>query len=228
MPVHLLSPVNLPLSRISCRSSVIRHWMCGLLCPYTHTSLTTESSEALTASHTVPDLALTLSTQVGEAKLLEYIWPEFVWVNVSNGFTDQSKTKRFEQHIMSGADCKLKVGYDPTSDTPTTWPVFCLTDSDQKLQARFGDPLWRYLQVRLYRCNSTDWDKSLQSTPQLTSGLQQKWSGKCASSEEIEGFIAGLSINIFFRLEREDFKRKAFANGGAGRLQPPRGCRYLN
>ena len=94
---------------------------------------------------------MTLSTQTSEANVLEYVWPEFAWVNVSAGFTAISKTKAFEDTVKFGKDCSLDVGYDAESDNEAHWPVFCLENSEQELQGRFGDPLWRYLQVRLYR-----------------------------------------------------------------------------
>ena len=78
----------------------------------------------------------------------------------------------------------------------------------------------RPCQVRLYRCNSTDWDGTLKSNPRLGSALEKKWSGKCASPEDIDKFVAGLGVNVWFRLEAEDFKDKR-----GGRLKPPRGCK---
>jgi hypothetical protein len=50
--------------------------------------------------------------------------------------------------------------------------------------------------------------------------LEKKWSGKCASPEDIDKFVAGLGVNVWFRLEAEDFKDKR-----GGRLKPPRGCK---
>ena len=99
-----------------------------------------------------PDFAITLNTQTSEAKALEYVWPEFVWVNVSAGFTDYGKTKAFDDTVKLGEACGLDVGYDAESDSEAHWPAFCVENSEQKLQGRFGDPLWRYLQLRLYRC----------------------------------------------------------------------------
>ena len=168
-----------------------------------------ESGEALNSSSAIPDFAITLATLASKGKILEHIWPEFVWVNVSDGFTNQTKMKRFEGGVKFGQECNLSVGYDSRSDKglgSSQWPVFCLTDSDQKLQGRFGDPLWRYLQVRLYRCNSSDWDGTLKSTPQLTKDLQGQWSGKCASPEEIDRFVKGLAANIWLRLENKGFQ----------------------
>jgi hypothetical protein len=103
--------------------------------------------QALNASHVVPDFAITLSTQTTEDKVLDYVWPEFVWVNVTDAFTRYDKAKRFEDSIKWGEDCHLDVGYDSKSDTAAKWPVFCLENSPDKLQGRFGDPVYRYLQV---------------------------------------------------------------------------------
>ena len=117
-------------------------------------------------SHWLPDLAMTISTAFSEEDMLDFVWPEFRWYEIRDGFTGGiqfSRTLMPESEVRFGQDgCSLAVGYERqssgtettyTSDAGRKWPVFCVLNSTKKLQGRFGDPKWDYLNVDAARCD---------------------------------------------------------------------------
>lgn len=131
--------------------------------------------------------------------------------------------------VKFGSDCDLEAGYIPNSagidQGSATWPVFCVRNSKEKLQGRFGDPAWRYLQIRLHRCNATDVTNSHMGGA-LTAPLQKAWNdngkgnGTCASQDAIDA-MGSTGVNVWFRFPTEDWKK-------SGRLLSPKHGGMLN
>jgi hypothetical protein len=101
-------------------------------------------------SYWLPDLALTISTAYSEDDVLDFVWPEFRWYEIRDGFTGDiqfSRTLMPESEVRSGQDgCGLAVGYERQSSGAETtytsdgrkWPVFCVLNSTKGCRAALG------------------------------------------------------------------------------------------
>ena len=116
-------------------------------------------SNSVGAIAPLPDIAITLNTNNHTpASVLNYVWPEFSWVQTKNGFTNLMQFRELMDEVQYGAKaCDLNVGYIPRADGldegRTTWPVFCIRGSQHLLGGRFGDANWSHLQVKINKCN---------------------------------------------------------------------------
>jgi hypothetical protein len=167
----------------------------------------------------LPDIAITFSVNdFHEGELLDYVWPVFSWVNENNGFTNRDSSFELINGVSYGhsnSDCQLKAGYrrnpNGSDEGPMTWPVFCLKNSKKQLKGRFGDDVWSFLSLRVYKCGCT---KCSGLTPALEEIWKDKGSGTCKVLNETA--FGDLPFNIWFRFPREDWKNYF-------ELQPPKG-----
>ena len=167
----------------------------------------------------MPDIAITFSVNdFHEGQLLDYVWPVFSWVEETNGFTNRDGSFELISDVSYGhgdSDCQLKAGYrrnpNGTDGGPMIWPVFCLKNSKKRLKGRFGNDLWSFLSLRIYKCGCTKCNG-------LTEGLKKIWKEKGSGSCKVldKTTIGDLPTNIWFRFPREDWKNYFD-------LQPPRG-----
>jgi hypothetical protein len=127
-------------------------------------------SESLGTAFDLPDIALTFNyPNMSEKELMSYAIPQFWWRYVGNGFVNRTNGKQLmNDEVLFGHEaCNLDAGYnvrnpstvcDEVSQSmqqtncedsgPATWPVFCIKRNGTfQLQGRFGDDIWRYLQV---------------------------------------------------------------------------------
>ena len=177
----------------------------------------------------MPDIAITISMpNMKEAHLLDYVWPIFTWVNITNAFQNRSDSFAPMDELKWGDECGLEAGYnfggsgcaDDTTpgcstndDGAAVWPVFCIIGSNRTLKGRFGDDLWSFPSLSLNRCGCS-------SCGGLSPGLKSLWqregSGACAPNGTESGLSSLIGLNLWFRFEREDWRNY-------DTIQPPRG-----
>jgi len=177
----------------------------------------------------MPDIAITVSMpNMKEAQLLDYVWPIFTWVNITNAFQNRSDSFAPMDELKWGDECGLEAGYnfggsgcaDDTTpgcstndDGAAVWPVFCILGSNRTLKGRFGDHLWSFPSLSLNRCGCS-------SCGGLSPGLKSLWqregSGACAPNGTESGLSSLIGLNLWFRFEREDWRNY-------DTIQPPRG-----
>ena len=183
-------------------------------------SLNELSVESRGAGLPVPDIALTVAApNMAESELLRFFWPEFLWVDIRNGFSNRSDIVTvLNDKVRFGKDCPLVAGYDKKTDGrdggPAVWPVFCLIDSRRVLEGRFGDPLWSFLSLSLHRCGCRE--PYCMGLPPVLNATWNKTKHTCASSTEVNATFTNVPLNVWFRFQREDWAH-------SGTLLPPKG-----
>eukprot|EP01045_Picozoa_sp_COSAG04_P015231 COSAG04_NODE_1190_length_7830_cov_2.663433_9_plen_338_part_00 len=98
---------------------------------------TTESigGNGVVAEAPIPDTALTLVLpDMPEDEMLKYVWPEFTWVDITNGFTNRSFAFVPLEPRAGAVACGLDGGYQKSAtgqdSGSATWPVFCVTHEE--------------------------------------------------------------------------------------------------
>ena len=166
--------------------------------------------ESANPSLRVPDIAFTYNLDPDDLStfgisssddLLDYIWPQFRFKTYTDMFS--VPTRKFLTESMYAAD-GVKLGGETGSCgieavAGNTWPAFCLRGGDRELTGRFGDAVFAFLEIHLYRCNQTSEDNM-----RLNSPFDTRWSGRCASDANITAFLdTGTAFNVWFRFSRE-------------------------
>ena len=105
----------------------------------------------------MPDIAFTVSASGWygkEGKVLDFAWPSFGWVTIRDGFLERNDEflPLGDDEVLTGTDCPLIAGYNRTAgggadSGRAPWPVWCILGSDRKLQGRFGDKVWSFLDL---------------------------------------------------------------------------------
>ena len=159
------------------------------------------ASESLNTEYFLPDVAITLSMDIKEAQALQLFVPEFLWVTIYDGMRERRSAERILTS-QSGEICKLSAGYRRNvthgDSGSTSWPVFCVLNSKDKLRGRFGDPHYNYLKIKISECNEN-----------MSSLAAAKTESKrtCANKSQREAELAkGLGVNIWFRFKRQDWQ----------------------
>jgi len=188
------------------------------------------------AEHPIPDTALTIVLpNKPEGEALKYVWPEFGWGEIRNGFTSRGGnfTSGVEpRYGVSG--CGLDGGYEKDSSGQDSgsarWPVFCVSAADvetavakaranvtqaerqffdisTQLSGRFGDPRYTFLSIKLMRCGHTDPEIGL--TPGLKRLFDEEGGGECATQSELD--VLGednawqYPVDVWFKFKRENW-----------------------
>eukprot|EP00397_Hematodinium_sp_SG-2012_P006488 GEMP01006520.1.p1 GENE.GEMP01006520.1~~GEMP01006520.1.p1 ORF type:complete len:616 (+),score=116.11 GEMP01006520.1:159-2006(+) len=223
-------------------------WMVFLRFDDAEPFLSEVSIESQGVSLELPDIAITVSLpSVPEGRVLDYVWPEFAWVEIENGFTNRSDTVELMEELKFGSNCPLKAGYNKNlegSDCgPAIWPVFCVLNSNRMLRGRFGDPKWSFLSVSLNRCGCSN---SINCTKGNSNDTLPVWteygnSSNCGCSPKCSGLTADLKkawakdgkgtcapvselgnaigMNVWFRFKTEDWKKSEDLQSPVGMIQ---------
>jgi hypothetical protein len=183
------------------------------------------------AQHPIPDTALTIVLpNMNESETLKYVWPQFVWGEIRDGFSNRGGnfTDPLEPDVGFAA-CGLDGGYQKDSSGQDSgsarWPVFCVRAADvetavakaranvtqterpffdisTQLSGRFGDPRYTFLSMKLMRCGQG----------RLTPGLNRLYDeqgGECATPSELDELGQNVAwqyaFNIWFRFKHENW-----------------------
>jgi len=177
------------------------------------------------ASLPLPDIAVTVNVpNMPEGRLMNYIWPEFSWTSIKDGFHNRSDDANLMQEVKYGADCNLAAGYDSLDGVDggsATWPVFCILNSNRSLQGRFGDAEWQFLNVALQRCGCSSPCMGLADTLSTLMANTLPWTGTCKSGYDMEQELGThVGMNVWFRFKREDWANHAELQEPEGNIQP--------